>query len=223
MPWPGFLPAAPSRGIPANRVNRHKTYADTLCTQSNPLAIFGAMTRINSCSTRSRCRLELSKWTLELPISSFVPNQSSCNGAGGAPNGMGAIMGGGGKFSCGGYGIGFIQWPNPGTWGKGIHTLCQPWECLLLLPTNVTEGDEAQVPSSSSSSVQLLGGYASPSVFCIVSIGNWQSQHLLIVRDIEIAHQPSAIVIGKTCWCAGYPIQVMVFVISSTNSWASCR
>ena len=29
-------------------------------------------------------------------------------GGGGTPNGMGAIMGGGGKFSCGGYGIGFI-------------------------------------------------------------------------------------------------------------------
>ena len=26
----------------------------------------------------------------------------------GPPNGMGAIMGGGGKFRCGGYGIGFI-------------------------------------------------------------------------------------------------------------------
>ena len=29
-------------------------------------------------------------------------------GGGGTPNGMGATMGGGGKFSCGGYGIGFI-------------------------------------------------------------------------------------------------------------------
>ena len=29
-------------------------------------------------------------------------------GEGGTPNGMGAIMGGRGKFSCGGYGIGFI-------------------------------------------------------------------------------------------------------------------
>ena len=29
-------------------------------------------------------------------------------GGGGTPNRVGAIMGGGGKFSCGGYGIGFI-------------------------------------------------------------------------------------------------------------------
>ena len=29
-------------------------------------------------------------------------------GGGGTPNRMGAIMGGGGKFNCGGYGIGFI-------------------------------------------------------------------------------------------------------------------
>ena len=30
------------------------------------------------------------------------------------PNGIGAIIEGRGKFSCGGYGIGFIPWPNPG-------------------------------------------------------------------------------------------------------------
>ena len=29
-------------------------------------------------------------------------------GGGGTPNGIGVIMGGGGKFSCEGYGIGFI-------------------------------------------------------------------------------------------------------------------
>ena len=29
-------------------------------------------------------------------------------GGGGTPNGMGIIMGGGGKFNCGGYWIGFI-------------------------------------------------------------------------------------------------------------------
>ena len=35
-------------------------------------------------------------------------------GGGGTPNRIGAIMGGRGKFNCGGYGIGFIPWPNPG-------------------------------------------------------------------------------------------------------------
>ena len=32
---------------------------------------------------------------------------------GGTPRGMGAIIGDGGKFSCGGYGMGFMEWPNP--------------------------------------------------------------------------------------------------------------
>ena len=47
-------------------------------------------------------------------------------GGGGTPNRIRAIMGGGGKFSCGGYGIGFIPWPNTGRFGKGVQTLHQP-------------------------------------------------------------------------------------------------
>ena len=35
-------------------------------------------------------------------------------GGGGTPNGIVAIIGGGGKFNYKGYGIGFIPWPNPG-------------------------------------------------------------------------------------------------------------
>ena len=92
-------------------------------------------------------------------------------GGSGIPNGMGVIRGGGGKFNCGGYWIGFRVWLNPGKWGKGVHTLCWPLECLLL-PMNITEGDEGWVPPSSSSSVQLLMICASLLIHHNVSIGN---------------------------------------------------
>ena len=143
-------------------------------------------------------------------------------GEGGTPIGIGVIRGGGGKFNCGGYWIGFRVWLNPGKWGKGIHTLHQPL-AHLLLSMNVMGGDKGQVPLSSSSSVQLLMICASLSITHKVSIGNWRSWCLLTAWDMEITRLPSAIIIVNTCWCVGCPIQVVVFIIISANSWASCR
>ena len=118
-------------------------------------------------------------------------------GGGGTPIEIGFIKGVGGKFTGGGYGIGFAIWPNPGYWGRGIHTLRRPLACLLRL-TNVMVGDGAQDSPYSSSSVPLLVTCASLSITRRVSVGNRRSRCSFTARDIEIARLPSAIVIGKT-------------------------
>ena len=90
-----------------------------------------------------------------------------------SPRGMGAIMGGGGKFNCKGYGIRFIEGPSPTKLGKGASTPCADRESAFstshLLTAMLGMRHEYPHPCLCPSNYSL--GAASWSVCQTISIG----------------------------------------------------